>query len=125
MFGSGANTDNMPSTELTDADFTDDGIAILDLLTKCALIPSKGEGRRLIQQGGVAVDDEKVTDVYANVPKSAFEKGYVVIKKGKKKFHKSCFIIHFINSIKKIFPLLLVGKCLSYIILYFCGYVNC
>ena len=49
MFGNGANTDNMPSTELTDADFTDDGIAILDLLTKCALIPSKGEGRRLIQ----------------------------------------------------------------------------
>ena len=89
MFGSGANTDNMPSTELTDADFTGDGIAILDLLTKCALIPSKGEGRRLIQQGGVAVDDEKVTDVYANVPKSAFEKGYVVIKKGKKKFHKA------------------------------------
>ena len=44
---------------------------------------------RLIQQGGVAVDDEKVTDVYANVPKSAFEKGYVVIKKGKKKFHKA------------------------------------
>ena len=44
LFGSGANTDNMPSTELTDADFTDDGIAILDLLTKCALIPSKGEG---------------------------------------------------------------------------------
>ena len=42
-----------------------------------------------IQQGGVAVDDEKVTDVYANVPKSAFEKGYVVIKKGKKKFHKA------------------------------------
>ena len=89
LFGSGANTDNMPSTELTDADFTGDGIAILDLLTKCALIPSKGEGRRLIQQGGVAVDDEKVTDVYANVPKSAFEKGYVVIKKGKKKFHKA------------------------------------
>ena len=89
LFGSGANTDNMPSTELTDADFTDDGIAILDLLTKCALIPSKGEGRRLIQQGGVAVDDEKVTDVYAKVAKSDFEKGYVVIKKGKKVYHKA------------------------------------
>ena len=46
----------------------------LIFLTKCALIPSKGEGRRLIQQGGVAVDDEKVTDVYANVPKSALKK---------------------------------------------------
>ena len=89
LFGSKQNTDNMPSTELSEDDFAEDGIAILDLLSKCSLIPSKKEGRRLIEQGGVSVDDEKVTDVYAKLDKSAFEKGYVVIKKGKKVFHKA------------------------------------
>ena len=89
LFGSKTDTDNMPSTELSEADFTDGAIAILDLLKKCSLIPSNGEGRRLIQQGGISLDDEKVTDVYASVPVSAFEKGYVIIKKGKKVFHKA------------------------------------
>ena len=89
LFGSKTDTNNMPSTELSEADFTDGAIAILDLLKKCSLIPSNGEGRRLIQQGGISLDDEKVTDVYANIPVSAFEKGYVIIKKGKKVFHKA------------------------------------
>ena len=89
LFGSKQDTDNMPSTTLTDDDFTDGGIAILDLLSKCGLIPSKKEGRRLIEQGGITVDDEKVTDVLATVSKDAFEKGHVIIKKGKKKFHKA------------------------------------
>ena len=91
LFGSNTNTDNMPSTELSEEDFTDGAIQILDLLTKCSLIPSKGEGRRLIQQGGVSVDGEKITDVYAPITKESFEKGYVVIKKGKKVFHKAIF----------------------------------
>ena len=89
LFGSKQNTDNMPATALSADDFTDGGIAILELLSKCGLIPSKKEGRRLIEQGGISVDDEKVTDVLATVPKSAFEKGHVIIKKGKKKFHKA------------------------------------
>ena len=89
LFGNKSNTDNMPSTQLAAEDFADGEIAILDLLKKCGLIPSNGEGRRLIQQGGVSVDDEKVTDVYAKVPASVFEKGYVIIKKGKKVFHKA------------------------------------
>jgi len=89
LFGSKTDTDNMPSTELSEADFTDGAIAILDLLKKCSLIPSNGEGRRLIQQGGISLDDEKVTDVYESVSVSAFEKGYVIIKKGKKVFHKA------------------------------------
>ena len=89
LFGSKTDTDNMPSTELSEADFTDGAIAILDLLKKCSLISSNGEGRRLIQQGGISLDDEKVTDVYAGIPVSAFEKGYVIIKKGKKVFHKA------------------------------------
>ncbi len=89
IFSKKTDTANMPSTTLTDADFADDEIGILDLMKKCGLIPSNGEGRRLIQQGGVSVDDEKVTDVYAKVAKSDFEKGYVVIKKGKKVYHKA------------------------------------
>ena len=89
IFANKTNTDNMPSTTLTEADFADGEIGILDLMKKCGLIPSNGEGRRLIQQGGVSVDDEKVTDVYTKVAKSDFEKGYVVIKKGKKVYHKA------------------------------------
>ena len=89
IFSNKTNTDNMPSTTLTEADFADGEIGILDLMKKCGLIPSNGEGRRLIQQGGVSVDEGKVTDVYAKVAKSDFEKGYVVIKKGKKVYHKA------------------------------------
>ena len=89
LFGSKQNTDNMPSTALTADDFADGEIAILDLLSKCGLIPSKKEGRRLIEQGGISVDDEKITDVYAKVPETAFDKGHVIIKKGKKTFHKA------------------------------------
>ena len=89
LFSKGVDTDNMPTTALTDADFADDSISVLDLLTKCGLISSKGEGKRLIQQGGVAVDDQKVTDMFAVVSKADFEKGHVIIKKGKKVHHKA------------------------------------
>ena len=89
LFGNKQNTDNMPSTELSDEDFGEDGIGVLDLLSKCGLIPSKKEGRRLIEQGGISIDDEKVTDVTAKLAAAAFAKGYVVIKKGKKVFHKA------------------------------------
>ena len=89
LFGNKADTNNMPSTNLASEDFTDDEIAILDLLKKCSLMPSNKEGRRLIEQGGISVDDEKVTDVYAKISKQSFEKGYVIIKKGKKVFHKA------------------------------------
>lgn len=91
LFGNKADTDNMPSTLLSSEDFTDGAISILDLLKKCSLIPSNGEGRRLIQQGGISVDDKKVTDVYMQIPESEFEKGHVIIKKGKKVFHKAIF----------------------------------
>ena len=89
LFGSKQNTDNMPATALADEDFEDGTIGVLDLLSKCGLIPSKKEGRRLIEQGGISLDDEKVTDVYFRVVKSAFDKGHVIIKKGKKTFHKA------------------------------------
>ncbi len=91
LFGNKANTDNMPSTQLEASDLENDEIAILDLLKKCGLIPSNKEGRRLIEQGGISLDDEKVTDVYKKVAKSDYENGYVIIKKGKKTFHKAIF----------------------------------
>ncbi len=89
LFSTGANTDNMPTTELSDDDFVDGEIAILDLMIKAKLIPSKGEGKRLIQQGGVSVDDVKITDMFHKIAKDAFDKGQVIIKKGKKIYHKT------------------------------------
>lgn len=87
LFGAGASSENMPSTSVNEAEFTDGKIAVLDLMLKAGIIKSKGEGRRLIQQGGVALNDEKVTDPYASVDIDAFAND-VVIKKGKKVFHK-------------------------------------
>ena len=89
LFGKGQNTDNMPSTELTSDDLTDGEIGILDLLSKCGLIPSKKEGRRLIEQGGITLNDEKVKDVYKKLTPADFADGFAVIKKGKKVFHKA------------------------------------
>ena len=89
LFGKGQNTDNMPSTELTGDDLTDGEIGILDLLSKCGLIPSKKEGRRLIEQGGITLNDEKVKDVYKKLTSADFADGFAVIKKGKKVFHKA------------------------------------
>ena len=89
IFGGGAHSENMPSTELSDGDFTDGEISVLDLLAKTKLGPSKGEARRLIDQGGISIDDEKVNSVTAKISKSSFEKGFVIIKKGKKVYHKA------------------------------------
>ena len=88
IFGAGCNSENMPSTTLSAEDFSDDGINIIDALIKANLVTSRGEARRLIEQGGVSVDNEKVTAVSYIIPVSDFEKGYVIIKKGKKVFHK-------------------------------------
>jgi len=89
LFGGGGNLENVPTTDLTDADFTDGGIVITDLLVRCGLCPSKGEAKRLIQQGGVAVNDEKITDPFAVINGDAFAQGYAMIKKGKKTYHKA------------------------------------
>ena len=89
LFSSKSDTSNMPSTELEESLVTDDGIGLIELLSATKLVPSKAEARRLIQQGGISIDDEKITDVNAVVAKDAFSKGYVVIKKGKKVYHKA------------------------------------
>ena len=77
----------MPTTQLTEEDLVNEKAGILDLLVKSGLAPSKGEARRLVQQGGVSVNDEKVGDIAASFEKAQLEEG-LVIKKGKKVFHK-------------------------------------
>ena len=84
IFSGSGNSDNMPSTEISADDLTDNKIGILSLLVKTGLTSSNGEGRRLVQQGGVSVNDEKITDPSAQI----LIENEVIIKKGKKVFHK-------------------------------------
>ena len=88
LFGGAADTENMPSTLLTDEDFTDGKIDILEVLAKAGITKSRGEGRRLVQQGGVSADDVKVTDIGLSFTKEQLIDKPVIIKKGKKVFHK-------------------------------------
>ena len=78
----------MPTTQLSQDDLTDGKINILELLLKTGLAPSKGEGRRLVQQGGVTVADQKVTDAAQSFAPADFQDGQLIIRKGKKVFHK-------------------------------------
>lgn len=87
LFAGGADNSDMPTTNLTDDDFTDGEITILDMMLKANMIKSKGEGRRLIDQGGVSVNDQKVSGALATLNVSDFDKD-IIIKKGKKMFHK-------------------------------------
>ena len=87
IFAAGGVSENMPTTEISDADFTDGEIFVSDLLVLAKLAPSKGEAKRLIQQGGVIVNDAKVERFDAKVAKADFADG-LIIKKGKKTFHR-------------------------------------
>ena len=84
LFSGEGSDENMPTTEL---DVPAEGLPLLDAMVAAGLITSKGEGRRLIEQGGVSVDGEKVTDVYLVLSKERLAEG-VKIKKGKKVFQK-------------------------------------
>ena len=88
IFGGGGDTADMPCTCLCREDAQGDSIGLLDLMVKCKLAPSKKEARRLVEQGGVEVNGEKVTDVSAAFPCTDFCGEGLVIKKGKKVFHK-------------------------------------
>ncbi len=88
LFSGAGNTENMPTTVLTEADFTDGAVGLIDLMLKASIIKSRGEGRRLIEQGGVAVDDVKAVSFTDAVERTAFDKGHVIVKKGKKVFVK-------------------------------------
>jgi len=92
LFGGGGDAANMPSTELTNDDFGSGEIGVLNLLVRCGLAPSKGEARRLVQQGGIAVNNEKVTDIEQKFGCELFLGEGVVIKKGKKVFHRAVMI---------------------------------
>ena len=87
LFSQG-NAADMPTTELTEEDFTEGAIDILTLLAKSGLVPSKSEARRAVQQGGASVDGEKVTDIYASFEKEKFAGDGIVLKRGKKNFRK-------------------------------------
>ena len=88
LFAQGGSDENMPTTELTEAQLADGKIAILDLMQACGLIPSKGEGRRLIQQGGVMLGERKVESIDEAVTEAQLREG-VKIRKGKKVFHRA------------------------------------
>lgn len=87
IFSNGGDTANMPSTKLNDEDFTDGKIGVLDMMIKASLIKSKGEGRRLVDQGGITLNGEKLQSAVASLAKEDFAND-VVIKKGKKIYHK-------------------------------------
>ena len=88
LFATGGSDENMPPPELTEDQLTDGKIAILDLMLACELIPSKGEGRRLVQQGGVMVNDQKVSSIDESFTGEQLREG-LKIRKGKKVFHKA------------------------------------
>lgn len=90
LFSGTVNAEDMPSFDLKSEDYIDGKIGILDLLVKSGLAPSKGEARRLVQQGGVTVNDEKVTDPTTLYDKTSVGE-YLIVKKGKKIFRKINF----------------------------------
>ncbi len=87
LFGGGGVDENMPSTELTQADFAD-GMDVLSLLMATGLASSRSEGRRLVQQGGVALGEERVEDIDQLVTVQDFSNGELIIRKGKKVYHR-------------------------------------
>ena len=89
LFGAGGDSANMPTTVLADADFENGGINILSLLVATGLCPSRGEARRLVQQGGIVVDEKKVESIDESIPQEKFTGDGVIIRKGKKVFHKA------------------------------------
>ena len=92
LFSGDGDTEHMPATELTNDDFGGGAIDVLTLLVKCGLAASKGEARRLVQQGGVTVNDEKVSAIETTFGCEQFTGDGVVIKKGKKVFHRAVLV---------------------------------
>ena len=88
LFVGGGDLANMPTTTLTDGDLNDGTIGILDLMVKCGLAPSKKEARRLVEQGGVEANGEKVTEAAASYGRADLEGEGLMLKKGKKVFHR-------------------------------------
>ena len=92
LFSGAGDAEHMPTTELTNDDFGGGSIDIMSLMVKCGLAPSRGEARRLVQQGGVSVNDEKVTAIDATFGCEQFTGDGVIIRKGKKVFHRAVLV---------------------------------
>ena len=88
LFGAGGDSANMPTSVLTDADFENGGINVLSMLVETGLCPSRGEARRLVQQGGVTIDDVKVASIDESLARERFEGEGIIVRKGKKVFHR-------------------------------------
>ena len=88
LFENRNNAENMPQVMLNKDNFVDNTISLLDVMVTACVAKSKGEAKTLISQGGISLDDEKVTDIFHKIHINDFEKGYVVLKKGKKIFIK-------------------------------------
>ena len=88
LFGAGGSNANMPTSVLTDADFENGNINVLSMLVTTGLCPSRGEARRLVQQGGVTVDDVKVASIDESLARERFEGEGIIVRKGKKVFHR-------------------------------------
>lgn len=88
IFSAGSHSDDMPTTTLQDSDFVDGKLMVSDLLVKTELAPSKGEAKRLIKQGGISLDEVKVQDFAETIAKDKFSEGHVILRKGKKVYHK-------------------------------------
>lgn len=88
LFGAGGNNANMPTSVLADADFENGGINVLSMLVTTGLCPSRGEARRLVQQGGVTIDDVKVASIDESLARERFEGEGIIVRKGKKVFHR-------------------------------------
>lgn len=87
LFAGGGSSDNVPSTEISE-DELGEGIAVLELLIRTGLVPSKGEGRRLIRQGGIYIDGERVDDSELIITQGFFKNGELLIRKGKKAYNR-------------------------------------
>ena len=88
LFSAGSDDENMPTTVLSEANLVDDGIGVIELLVACKLAPSKGEARRLVQQGGIMVNEEKVAGIDKRFSRDELSEG-LKIRKGKKVYHKA------------------------------------
>ena len=88
LFGAGGSSANMPTSVLTDTDFENGNINVLSMLVTTGLCPSRGEARRLVQQGGVMVDDVKVASIDESLARERFEGEGIIVRKGKKVYHR-------------------------------------
>ena len=88
LFANGGNSDNMPSTALSEDDFTDGAIDIISLICKAGVVTSRSEARRAVEQGGITLDGEKITDISTSISRDKFGNEGIILKKGKKVFNK-------------------------------------